>query len=149
EYIGYLRDLATELNLSDKLEWCGWIGGDNKFDFLRSIDVLVLTSYNENFANVVVESLATGTPVLLSEGVGLAEFVNTHHLGWVCQLQVESIFNSLHQIFQQRDTLYRIRESAPGIALRHFDKQRVAAQYVEAYETYCQPRMERERSYVD
>ena len=44
----------------------GTIENQEKIDFLANADLFVLPSHNENFGNVYVESLATGTPVVAS-----------------------------------------------------------------------------------
>ena len=49
----------------------------------RRADVLVLPSRHDSFGRVVVEAMATGLPVLLSEHVGAKEVVTEGETGWV------------------------------------------------------------------
>ncbi|RMF19578.1 MAG: glycosyltransferase [Candidatus Dadabacteria bacterium] len=45
--------------------------------WMRAVDCLVLTpDYGENFGNVVAEAVAVGTPAIVSEAVGAAEWLN-------------------------------------------------------------------------
>jgi glycosyltransferase involved in cell wall biosynthesis len=46
----------------------GNIENQEKIDFLANADLFVLPSHNENFGNVYLESLATGTPIVASHG---------------------------------------------------------------------------------
>jgi glycosyltransferase involved in cell wall biosynthesis len=76
--------MANELGIEGRVHWPGMIGGDTKWGALRSCDALILPSHQENFGVAVVESLAVGRPVLISQqvntwpeieadGVGLAD----------------------------------------------------------------------------
>jgi glycosyltransferase involved in cell wall biosynthesis len=50
---------------------------------LRQADCLVLPSRNDSYAMVVVEALASGTPVLVSEMVGAKNLVMEGKTGWI------------------------------------------------------------------
>lgn len=73
-------ELATQLeqensNLSSPIHWFGRLDQDQRWQFLRAIDCLVLTpTFGENFGNVVVEALSVGTPVLVTPAVGAAQW---------------------------------------------------------------------------
>jgi glycosyltransferase involved in cell wall biosynthesis len=138
-YISSLQALARELGIAENIEWCGWKAGEEKYQFLRGVDLFVLTSHNENFANTVIESLAVGTPVLLSKGVGLADYVNENALGWVCETSVASITQTLHKFHSEKDRLSTISEEAPLRIQRDFEKLALAARYGEAYRRLCSP----------
>jgi glycosyltransferase involved in cell wall biosynthesis len=58
--------------------------GDLKWGALRSADAFVLISHQENFGIAVVEALACGTPVLISDQVNIWREIADHHAGLVC-----------------------------------------------------------------
>jgi glycosyltransferase involved in cell wall biosynthesis len=66
-----LKQMAAELGIADRVHWPGMIGGDTKWGALRACDALVLPSHQENFGVAVVESLAVGRPVLISQQVNI------------------------------------------------------------------------------
>ena len=134
EYIASLKKLAKDLKIDSKIEWCGWMKGESKFQFLQSVDVFVLTSYNENFANTVIEALGVGTPVFLSKRVGLADFVQKNEVGWVCDTDVASIRTVVQRIFAERSKLQAMRKNAPVLIQKEFNKINLANQYNDAYE---------------
>ena len=63
-----LRSRAEELGVSERVEFPGFV--DNPFAYLNRSDVFVMSSTHEAFGNVVVEALATGTPVVSTDCPG-------------------------------------------------------------------------------
>jgi glycosyltransferase involved in cell wall biosynthesis len=134
-YIRSLKELAEQLGIQQHLQWCGWMDVESKFQFLQQLDLFVLTSYNENFANTVVESLSVGCPVLVSRHVGLSDYVVEKKLGWVCDLNEDSITAHLHLIDESRAALKEIRKKAPITITHDFNPATLAEKYLHAYTT--------------
>ncbi|WP_304062851.1 glycosyltransferase [Pedobacter glucosidilyticus] len=89
-----------EKNFAKGIHWLGPVYGDEKFDLLAAHDIFILPSYDENFANVVIESLYTGTPVVITENVGLSDYVKEKNLGWVCKREAADLKTSLQKAYQ-------------------------------------------------
>lgn len=53
------------------VHWPGMLTGDLKWGALRAAEAFILPSHQENFGLAVVEALACGTPVLISDKVNL------------------------------------------------------------------------------
>lgn len=134
-YIENLKSLALKLNIENKITWLGNINKENKFDILTKKDLLVLTSYNENFANVIIEALAVGTPVLISKEVGLADYVIKNDLGWVVPLEIEEIANSINSSFNNAEKRNLIRKKAPSIIQHNFAENKLTNSYIALYQT--------------
>lgn len=84
-YVTSLKLLATTLGIQNRMTWLGMLNREDKFEELHQNDLFVLPSFDENFANVVIESLFAATPVLITENVGLSGYVKEKDLGWVCE----------------------------------------------------------------
>ena len=134
EYVDSLKRLAAQLQIQQQIQWLGHVGNESKFDLLATHDLLILTSYNENFANVVVESLAMGTPVLLSEEVGLAEYVLENDLGWVVPLVKEKITEAITNSFSAHEKRNLIKQSAPLKIQHDFNEENLVKTYINAYQ---------------
>ena len=133
EYLDTLRSLIKELKMEDKVEWVGWKNNEEKFAFLAGTDLFALTSHNENFAMVVLESLAVGTPVLISEHVGLAKYVKENNLGWITNNEVEDVKDLLNEAFDNREERLRINREAIDRVQEDFNETRLATDYVTMY----------------
>lgn len=133
-YIDLLKNIAR-YNLSDSnISWIGF-QNENKFAVFGDHDLLVLPSHNENFGNVVIESLSAGTPVLISEQVGLAAYVVKNELGWTCQTTPQSISGAINDIATTKtDQLAQISLNAPGIIHRDFDEDQLIKKYIDMYQ---------------
>src|SRR5690606_26947031 len=71
KYIKQLQAQAEAFCPTDSVIWPGMLTGDAKWGALRAAEVFLLTSHQENFGIAVVESLACGTPVLISQQVNI------------------------------------------------------------------------------
>jgi len=132
DYIKSLKAIAVNNNIDTHIDWIGF-QSDNKFDLLHAHDLLVLPSHDENFGNVVIESLSVGTAVLISEQVGLADYVATNNLGWICQTNASSVSAAIGTINSRFDELQRIRKEATAIILEDFNYNNLAIKYMNMY----------------
>lgn len=135
DYENSLKKLISQKKLEDKVNWIGWLEGNQKFEHLENSDLFVLPSFNENFANVVIECLSTGTPVLVSDKVGLADYVKEKELGWVCKTNdVESLLKNLQTAINDKIKRDKIRKTASQIIQNDFSSQKLAQKYIEIYQ---------------
>ena len=133
-YIHSLKKKAADHQIEDKVNWIGF-QNENKFELLQAHDLFVLPSYDENFGNVVIESLCVGTPVLISEQVGLAGYVKQNNLGWICNTDPSSIANEINNIFNKhKNDLHRIRETAPKTITSDFKDEHLIKRYINLYD---------------
>lgn len=133
EYVNSLKQLSIDVGNSDKIEWVGWKNGDAKFDFFSKLDLFALTSHSENFAIVVIESLSVGTPVLVSNNVGLFRFVEQKDYGWVTDMNIENISLQLEKAVANTEKLKRINERVPSLIMEEYEESRLAQEYVDLY----------------
>ncbi|WP_025144443.1 XrtY-associated glycosyltransferase XYAG1 [Pedobacter jeongneungensis] len=133
EYLESLKLKAEKLKLSNRIKWLGLVSKEDKFNLMADHDLTVLTSYNENFANVVIESLSVGTPVLISKHVGLADYVADKKLGWVTSLDINEIRTELVSAYNDLNKREKIRTSAPSIIKGDFNDVILAKKYIELY----------------
>lgn len=133
DYIRSLKINATNIKIDHQIIWLGQVKNEDKFELLRKHDCMVLTSYNENFANVVIESLSVGTPVLVSNQVGLSAYVKENDFGWITDLTTPSIANSLINAYQNVNKRNEISKLAPTIIFKDFNDKILAQKYIKLY----------------
>jgi glycosyltransferase involved in cell wall biosynthesis len=133
EYVDSLKVKAQFLKLNDRINWEGLVSDQEKYPLMAGHDLLLLTSFNENFANVVIESLSVGTPVLVSDQVGLSGYVCEQQLGWVCKLEANNIKETILSAFHDQEKRQKIRQLAPEIIRKDFDDRVLVNRYLEMY----------------
>lgn len=132
-YLEELQELAKALGISNHIRWIGHVRNVDKYSILMDHDLLVLPSQNENFANVVIESLAVGTAVLVSDKVGLADYIISSRLGWVCSLCASDLATQIGAISNQKGRLARIRRHGPRRIFSEFHQKTLATSYIHFY----------------
>ena len=132
-YIDSLKSLASELKIADNLNWLGQKDQEEKWLVMQNHDMLILPSYDENFANVVIECLATGTPVVVTDKVGLADYVQKKGFGWICTPNVDSIKKTLIRAFEDKSLMNFTRENAPLQIRNDFDEDTLIKDFLNMY----------------
>jgi glycosyltransferase involved in cell wall biosynthesis len=70
-YLATLKTLAQAEGVGPSIHWPGMLTGEAKWGALAGAEAFVLPSFQENFGIAVVEALACGTPVLISNRVNI------------------------------------------------------------------------------
>jgi len=79
----YLERLVNELNLSNHVRFLGVIEAKALHEPLSAADVFVLATANEGWANVFLEAMACGLPIVTTDVGGNTEVVCNDTLGYV------------------------------------------------------------------
>jgi glycosyltransferase involved in cell wall biosynthesis len=80
-----LRRLADELGVADRVQFVGAVPQRDLASYYRAADILVLASSREGWANVLLEAMACGTPVIASNVWGTPEVVAAPEAGELLQ----------------------------------------------------------------
>ena len=102
---------AAELGIAPRVTWTGMLSGTMKWGALRSAEVFVLPSHQENFGIAVAEALAVGTPTLISNKVNIWREIETDGAGIVSEDTLDGaqqLFQSYVNLPEQKQTQMRI-----------------------------------------
>ena len=114
-----LQRMAEQFGIAGRVHWPGFIDGDLKWGALRACDAFVLSSHSENFGVAVVEALAVGRPVLISNRVNIWSEIQDDKAGLVEDDTLEGTEHLLRRWFDlppaERDAMgARARRSFLG-----------------------------------
>jgi glycosyltransferase involved in cell wall biosynthesis len=112
----------------------GFVTGDRKTNFLQQADLFVLPSYYENFGIAVAEAMASGTPVVISDGVYIWQDVQQAEAGWIASLTLESLMKALRLALSNAEERRLRGEKGKEYALRHYSWDAIAQQTIGAYQ---------------
>ncbi len=82
-YVRALSRKIAALDLGDVVRMAGEIHGNAKREFFEGLDLLVMPSFSESFANAVAEGLAYAVPVVASRGTPWARLAEKGCGLWV------------------------------------------------------------------
>ena len=128
-----LHHLAARLGIADQVLWTGLLQGPLKWSALRAAEVFVLPSHQENFGMAVVEALACGLPVIVSNRVNIWREIVADGAGWAGPDTAQSTT----QMLQQSLALTPAQRTAAGVRAqdcfqRRFHRDAVAQRWGQA-----------------
>ncbi len=126
-----LERRATARKVRDRVHFVGPVYGPAKFAALRDADRLMLPSHHENFANVVLEALAVGTPVVVSDSVALGKVAVEIEGGACLPLDPASWSQAIAAVSRADQPAERRRLTEA--VLERFDWRKVAERWVALY----------------
>lgn len=92
------RALAVSLGVADRVQFAGRKPPEELKDWYGAADVLLLASDREGWANVLLESMACGTPVVATRIWGTPEVVTTPESGILVERTPKAIAAGLRQL---------------------------------------------------
>mgnify|MGYP000097258442 CR=1 FL=1 len=101
----FLESLVLSNELTNNVFFIGQIKDKEKVKFLSNADIFVLPSHNENFGNVYLESLASGTPIIASLDTPWND-VNQKFCGIHTSNEVINITNAIQKILSLSSDKY-------------------------------------------
>lgn len=134
-YLDGLKHQAAAA-LQKRVHWLGFKTGDEKWRILQGADLFVLPSYSENFGIAVLEAIACGLPVIVSDQVALQKEVRDLSLGRVVPLGVGEIANALSSLMASAEERSDIHSRAIACAKERFSWPAAARDLLTAYQRH-------------
>ena len=132
-YLATLKTLAQAEGIAPSVHWPGMITGEAKWGALAGAEAFVLPSFQENFGIAVVEALACGKPVLISNRVNIWHELDADNVALVEPPTQEGITRLLERwLLLSADARNKMSEAARasfdkrfeiGFAAQHFAEQ--------------------------
>jgi glycosyltransferase involved in cell wall biosynthesis len=137
EYEAEINSLLLTAGIGDRTHLAGFVEGDAKNLLIQGADLFALTSYSENFGIAVLEALSVGLPVLLTPGVGISSMVKEHQLGYVTELDITAISQTISQHLDCLSDPTSARESS--LRIRQFvrdncTRNKIAQDLIDVYQ---------------
>jgi glycosyltransferase involved in cell wall biosynthesis len=84
-----LEARARVLGIAHRITWTGMLSGASRWGAFHVSEVFCLPSHSENFGIAVVEAMARGIPVLISDKVNIWREIDDHRAGFVAPNTVD------------------------------------------------------------
>jgi glycosyltransferase involved in cell wall biosynthesis len=131
-YLGDMQALAAQLGLR-RVVFRGPLYGDAKLRAYRAADLFVLPTHSENFGVTVAESLASGTPAIVTQAApwsGLAR----EGAGWWIEIGVDPLVACLEMaLATPRDRLAEMGRAGREWMIREHSWGRIGQEFLATY----------------
>nr|WP_281253329.1 glycosyltransferase [Longibacter salinarum] len=134
EYVDMLHARVRDLGIEHSVSFPGFVTGEDKARLLKTSWLFVLPSHQENFGVAVLEALAAGLPVVISDAVQLDAFVTANDLGKVVPRETPAISSALTTALDDPKWLSDRAKRAPTIVADQFSLEQIGKQLKAMYE---------------
>lgn len=111
-----LRQLASRLGIEARVRFLGNIPRDHLIEYYNAAEVLMLASSREGMPNVVLESLACGTPVVAAPFAGVEELVSAPEAGEVAEARTaDALLTAWQRLWRRRPDRAATRRFAENL----------------------------------
>jgi glycosyltransferase involved in cell wall biosynthesis len=133
-YGGEVKARLRSKGILGKTFFPGMLSGNTKLAAYRDADMFVLPSYSENFGMSVVEAMACGTPVLISDQVGISPDVQHWQAGIVIPAQSKNLAAAITGLLRDDAGRQRLRINGLKMVSQLYSIEAVAQAMVIKYE---------------
>ena len=134
DYENEIKSLLVSEGIQNRTHLTGFIKGEIKDLLMQGADLFALTSYSENFGISVLESLAAGTPVIITPGVALSDIVDQQQIGSVAELDVNEISAAIQHFLDNPQEAKKIGARARQFILDNYTWDKIALNMVSVYQ---------------
>lgn len=134
-YLGELEGLIKALKIEDNVLISGPLYGRHKLEAYIDADVYVLPSRYEIWGMTVLEAIACGTPVILTENCGIAEYFKDK-VGLVVKPDSKHLGEALLEMLLDWERQNAFRENCKTVA-EEFNISKTVSSLEKVYRSQC------------
>ena len=121
ENLKYYRDLAIKFDVSEHIDWVGFIPyGSPLFEYYKNADVFILPSYTEGFPRVFWEAAIHSLPVIITSVGGIPDLLtNQKHAMLISKKDSQSIVNALLELISNDVLRHKLIHNSYELAKKY------------------------------
>lgn len=130
-----IHKVLAQGNALDTVHFPGQVAQDKIPEYYRSADLYISTSHSDGTSISLLEALASGTPVLLTDIPGNLEWItNSGEVGWTYRDgDIGSLVTGIQNALNRSECLPQMSQNARKLAKSRGDWNRNALKLLEAY----------------
>ena len=98
------KELASALDLTDVIEFTGFVSYEDVPKIFRSADIFVSPTWSEGFSNTILEAMASGLPIVAARAIGVVDCLTD---------QMNALFHEVHDVAGLSKQIELLLEDAP------------------------------------
>jgi glycosyltransferase involved in cell wall biosynthesis len=128
-----VRGWLEDEGILDRVTFTGMLTGEEKLETFCGSDIFVLPSYSENFGMAVIEAMACGIPIIISNRVGVHREVERSKAGLVIRPDSGELYNAMANLLDGRGNFLRMKERAKRLVEERFSIERIVDKMIEVF----------------
>jgi glycosyltransferase involved in cell wall biosynthesis len=137
DFVMRITKMLHDFGIFDRATITGQLDEDTKLAVLQDADIFVLASYGENFGLSVVEAMACGLPVLISDKVGIWKEIVGAGAGIVTTCESNKIADQIEKLLNDPELRLNTGQRGKSLVEAQFSTDRMAEKMESAYYSLC------------
>jgi len=133
-YYENLKKKSQAVKVVQNIIWHGPVANQEIYDYYALADIMVLPSIVEGISMAIIEALATGLPVFVSNRVANYKEIEKDNAGIVVDPYYESVKESLMQVCKRPERVKQLSQNARRSAENRYEINKVVSLMIKAYE---------------
>lgn len=133
-YVDKMHALSRRLGLPDDVTFLGEVIGKEKMALYRNADMFILPSYHESFGVAVVEAMASGCPVLISNRVAIHDEIQRAGAGLIFSTELKSLVAALRKLLDDEALRVEMKAKARELVREKYDLRQSTKMLIQSYE---------------
>jgi len=117
----------------DRVVFAGMLTGREKLESFSGSDVFVLPSHSENFGMAIVEAMACGLPVVITNTIGIHQEITEAKAGLVVPCDALKLSEAVTEVLDDENLSRDLGRNGQVLAREQFDFNKTADKMIEAY----------------
>lgn len=129
-----VKKWIEQYRLEKHVTFTGFVTGRKKLCILANSDVFVLPSYSENFGIAVIEAMACGLPVVITDKVGVHQEIRENEAGIIVSPEIQEVYVALKELLENKFLAEKISKNAKIMVKKYYGIEKVADKMIKLYE---------------
>ena len=134
DYETLIRTKVESHRLGEIVRFTSFVDGNLKNQLFRRACCFVLPSYQENFGVSVVEAMAAGCPVIVSDQVNIHQQVSKSQAGRVVRCDVDALFQALNELLSNRELCQRMGLNGQKLVREKYNWDHISKKVISLYQ---------------
>ncbi len=129
-----LKAQTAALNLQNRVRFLGW--REDGSALMAAADISVFPSRNDSFGAVMIESWASGTPLIATKSPGPKAYVHHEEDGILTEIDdVKGLFNAINRLIDDPELVQKIKKNGTERFEKEFTQEAFVKGALEIYNT--------------
>lgn len=137
DYTKHITQRLNDVELAHRSTITGQLDDDEKLAVLADADIFALSSHGENFGLAVVEAMACGLPVLISDKVGIGSDVAEYEAGIVTPCDPNQIADAMGMMVNDFGLRIMLGRNGKKLVKERFSIDIMAEKMEAEYQALC------------